>query len=106
MAQATYSIRLDQDKKAKFDKICDRLGLSASSAISVFVSQTVEDNGLPFLPHLKPSPSEYGILEEDKLSHDELMAVVQESLNSVDTGKTYSIEEAFDGIAEGRYARV
>lgn len=106
MAQATYSIRLDQDKKAKFDKICDRLGLSASSAISVFVSQTVEDNGLPFLPHLKPSPSEYGILEMDELSHDEFMKEVQKGIDSVEGGGGRPAKEVFEEVLRGEYARV
>ena len=45
MTQATYSIRLDRDKKAKFDEICNRLGLSASAAFSTFVNKTIEKRG-------------------------------------------------------------
>ncbi|MBQ8985287.1 type II toxin-antitoxin system RelB/DinJ family antitoxin [Candidatus Saccharibacteria bacterium] len=57
MTQATYSIRLDRDKKAKFDEICNRLGLSASAAFSTFVNKTIEKRGLPYeLTLEKPQP--------------------------------------------------
>lgn len=100
MTQGTYSIRLDQDKKAEFDKICDRLGLSASAAISTFINKTVEERGLPYELRLEPSPSDYGILEMDKLTHEEFMAEVQKGIDSAERGEEYSVDEVFNESPE------
>lgn len=98
MAQATYSIRLDKDKKKQFDKICERLGLSASAAFSTFVNKTIEKRGLPYELTLEPTPSDFGIVEMDKLTHEELMSEIQKGIDSAKTGRTYTTDEVFDSV--------
>ena len=95
MAQATYSIRLDKDKKTQFDEICDRLGLSASAAFSTFVNKTIEKRGLPYELTLEKTPADYGIIEADKLTHEELMAEIQKG---IDSGRGHSAEEMYASI--------
>ena len=101
MAQMTYSIRIDQDKKNQFDVICERLGLTASAAISTFINKTVEEQGLPYELKLKKTPSDYGIIEEDKLTHAELMAEIQKGMDSIDNGKYHTFDEARDHFVNG-----
>lgn len=48
MVQSTFSIRLDEDTKADMDSICDSLGMSMSSAFSVFAKAFVRARGFPF----------------------------------------------------------
>lgn len=96
MAQATYSIRLDKDKKNKFDEICARLGLSASAAFSTFVNKTIEKRGLPYELTLEPTPSEYGIIEMDKLTREEIISALQEGINS---GEGRRASEIFKNIS-------
>lgn len=106
MAQATYSIRLDENKKAEFDAICERLGLSASAAFSTFVNKVIEKRGLPYELTLEPRPSDYGIVEADNLTHEELMAEIQKGIDSAKNDKTYPAEEVFAEILGEEYEEI
>ena len=98
MAQATYSIRLDKDKKTQFDKICEQLGLSASAAFSTFVNKTIEKRGLPYELTLERTPSDYGIIEADKLTREELMAEIQKGIDSAKNDRTYTVSEVLEDV--------
>ena len=106
MAQATYSIRLDKDKKTKFDEICERLGLSASAAFSTFVNKTIEKRGLPYELTLEPTPANYGIIEADRLTREELMAEIQKGIDSANSSNTYPADEVFGSILGGEYEKI
>ena len=97
MAQATYSIRLDKDKKTQFDAICEKLGLSASAAFSTFVNKTIEKRGLPYELTLEPTPSSYGIIEADKLTREELMTEIQKG---IDSGEGHTATEVLESVLE------
>lgn len=45
---AQLNIRIDDDLKEQGDKLFSTLGLSFSTAFSIFVSQSVREGGLPF----------------------------------------------------------
>ena len=44
------NIRTDKEIKEQSDKIFAELGLTMTSAINMFLRQTINDNGLPFQP--------------------------------------------------------
>ncbi len=48
MASTNLNIRVDEDLKKKADALFDDLGLSMSSAITVFLRSGVDYNGIPF----------------------------------------------------------
>ena len=48
MAQANMTIRLDESDKRNFSAICENIGLSASTAINVFVKAVIKDKKIPF----------------------------------------------------------
>lgn len=48
MAQATFSIRMDEETKQRMDVLCDSLGVSMSAAFNVFARAFVRDGGFPF----------------------------------------------------------
>ncbi len=48
MANTTVNVRMDDKLKKKFDNICTKLGLSMTTAITIFVKKTIRENRLPF----------------------------------------------------------
>ena len=47
-AMATFQLRLDETLKQKADALFSSLGLDTSTAIRIFLSAAVENNGIPF----------------------------------------------------------
>ncbi len=48
MAQATFSIRMDEELKKQFDELCFDFGMSASTAFTVFAKAVVRERKIPF----------------------------------------------------------
>ena len=48
MAQATFSIRMDEGLKRQFDALCRDFGMSASTAFNVFARAVVRQRRIPF----------------------------------------------------------
>ncbi len=48
MAQATFSIRMDDKLKKDFDELCDDFGMSMSTAITIFAKAVVREKKIPF----------------------------------------------------------
>lgn len=48
MAQATFSVRMDEALKKQFDTLCSDFGMTASTAINVFARAVVRERRIPF----------------------------------------------------------
>lgn len=48
MAQATFSVRMDEVLKKQFDELCREFGMNASTAINVFARAVVRQRKIPF----------------------------------------------------------
>lgn len=48
MAQATFSVRMDENLKKQFDALCADFGMTASTAINVFARAVVRERKIPF----------------------------------------------------------
>lgn len=48
MAQATFSVRMDESLKKQFDSLCADFGMTASTAINVFARAVVRERKIPF----------------------------------------------------------
>lgn len=48
MAMTTISMRVDEDVKKKAQELYKSIGLDLSSAINLFLVQSIRVNGLPF----------------------------------------------------------
>jgi addiction module RelB/DinJ family antitoxin len=48
MAQATYSIRMDEVLKKQFDMLCSDFGMTASTAFNIFARTVVREKRIPF----------------------------------------------------------
>ena len=48
MAQTAMTVRLDDQLKESFDALCNQFGMSANTAINVFIRQVVRTRQIPF----------------------------------------------------------
>ncbi|MDO5331758.1 MAG: type II toxin-antitoxin system RelB/DinJ family antitoxin [Bacillota bacterium] len=48
MAQSTFSVRMDENLKKEFEKICNDFGMNMSVAINVFARAVVRERKIPF----------------------------------------------------------
>ncbi len=53
--KSRISARVDENVKRKAENIFEQMGLSTSSAISLFLNQVVSEQGFPFRPRLVPN---------------------------------------------------
>ena len=83
-------VRLDSDLKEKAEEILKQLGISPSSAITMFYSQIARSNGLPLDLQLPPS--------EEDLTPEELDAELEKGVRSIERGDFYTQEEMHEII--------
>lgn len=48
MAQATFSVRMDESLKKQFDSLCQDFGMNASTAINIFARAVIRQRRIPF----------------------------------------------------------
>lgn len=48
MAQTNLNIRMDEDLKSSFNRLCEDLGMSMTTAICVFARKAVAEQRIPF----------------------------------------------------------
>lgn len=48
MAQATFSVRMDESLKKQFDGLCQEFGMNATTAINIFARAVVRQRKIPF----------------------------------------------------------
>ncbi|ACL21590.1 addiction module antitoxin, RelB/DinJ family [Desulfitobacterium hafniense DCB-2] len=48
MAQTNINIRMDENLKQDFDRLCGELGLTMTTAFTIFAKTMVRQNGIPF----------------------------------------------------------
>lgn len=52
MAQTNLNIRIDENLKEQFDKLCNELGFNMSTAVNIFAKTMVRQQALPFVVSL------------------------------------------------------
>lgn len=58
MAQTILSVRMDDELKQNFDNVCNELGLTMSTAITMLAKKMTRENRLPFEVSIDPFYSE------------------------------------------------
>ena len=48
MAQGTLSIRMDNNLKEQFHRLCEDFGMSVSTAVTLFAKATLREQKIPF----------------------------------------------------------
>lgn len=51
MAQATFSVRMDETLKHQFDTLCADFGMNATTAFNIFARAVVRERKIPFEIH-------------------------------------------------------
>ncbi|WAV99493.1 type II toxin-antitoxin system RelB/DinJ family antitoxin [Oxalobacter aliiformigenes] len=76
MAQTTISVRMDDKLKQQFDYVCNELGLSMSTAITMLAKKMAREKEIPFDVSMDPF-----------FSHSN-MSALNESIGQMRGGKT------------------
>lgn len=58
MAQQAMTVRLDALMKSQFDALCEQFGMSANTAINIFVNAVVRSKSIPFSIKVKDEQEE------------------------------------------------
>ena len=77
MSQTTLNVRMDSSLKEQFDSLCADMGMTASTAVTVFVKKLVRERRIPFEIAASPDP----FYSESNLLH------LRESLAQLRQGK-------------------
>jgi addiction module RelB/DinJ family antitoxin len=48
MAQAVFSVRMDESLKKRFDALCQEFGMNSSTAFNIFARTVVRERRIPF----------------------------------------------------------
>ena len=56
MAQVAMTVRMDNQQKVIFDSLCEQFGMSANTAINVFVRAVIRSRSIPF--NISATPQE------------------------------------------------
>ena len=87
MAQTAMTVRMDNQQKAQFDKLCEQFGMSANTAINIFVKAVIRSKSIPFSIQAK---------EEDEVTA-KAKAALQYMCN---TAREHNIDMSLDEINE------
>ena len=87
MAQTAMTVRMDNQQKAQFDKLCEQFGMSANTAINIFVKAVIRSKSIPFSIQAK--------------EEDEVTAKAKTAFQYMcDTAREHNIDMSLDEINE------
>ena len=90
MAQTQVNIRMDEDVKRGFDQVCDALGITMSTAITILAKKMIREQRIPFEVSVDPFFS---------ASNTEALLRSKEQLEK---GQTTQVTlDALEGMADG-----
>ena len=92
---STVQVRIEDDLKAKSDQLFKDLGTDTTTAIRIFLTQAVAQNGFPFEIKRHTSVKNPYVY----LTEDELMAKLERSRKNADEG---NYKDAGNMVAEMR----
>ena len=95
-------VRIDTDLKNNAESILSQLGISPSSAIQMFYSQVVLNDGLPFVPRLPTTR----LRATDSLAREELGMELLRGASSVQQGEANSQDDAASAWEQANAARI
>lgn len=70
MSQTNVNIRMDEELKKQFDKFCNDIGMSMTTAICVFAKKAVKEQKIPFEITADPFYSTANIKRLEKAIQD------------------------------------
>ncbi|MBQ9887422.1 MAG: type II toxin-antitoxin system RelB/DinJ family antitoxin [Lachnospiraceae bacterium] len=94
MAQATFSVRMDDSLKTQFEQLCNEFGMNMTTAINVFARAVVRERRIPF-DIAAPKPD---VTRDEAMQA--FMAIREQSAKNFPEGM--SLEEINDEIRKPR----
>lgn len=82
MGDARLNMRVDETLKAEADQLFCDLGMSTTTAVTIFLEQSVRDRGLPFRPRLE-NPSSIQARKDAEEGNVERFSNVDDLLESL-----------------------
>ena len=98
MAQATFSVRMDENLKNQFDALCRDFGMNTSTAINVFARAVVRERRIPFEIFSGEPLSSRKPLFIDELTEDELNAELAKGYDDAVNGRVIPADKAFSDL--------
>ncbi len=84
--ESTISISIDNELKQKSDKLFEELGTDTTTAIKIFLKQSIADNGFPFEIRRKSTALQ-------PLSEEELLDKLKISRRHLEQGKARDADD-------------
>lgn len=78
MAQATITIRIDEDLKKQAERLFDEMGMNMTTAYTIFTKAVVRQGKIPFE------------ITANKIPNNETIKAIEDVENGVNLSKTYS----------------
>jgi DNA-damage-inducible protein J len=78
------SIRIDSHLRESASKLFDSMGLDMTTAVRMFLTQSVIDNGLPFRPQALPTATQEALTELEHLDDYPEYGTVDEMKRAID----------------------
>lgn len=86
MAQTSISIRMDAELKREFEQFCADVGMSMTTAFTVFAKKAVRENRIPFQ------------LDRD-IPNEETRRAIEEAKKGINlSGGFHSVEELMEAL--------
>ena len=87
MAQTTVSIRMDDDLKREFNQVCDDLGITMTTAVTILAKKMAREKRIPFEVSVDPFYNEKNMeyLKQglDQLSSGRVIRKTMEELEAM-----------------------
>lgn len=93
----TLNLRINPEVKENAEKILSQLGVSMSSAVTMFLNQVILTESIPFPIALPQVPSRVNL---DSMSQEELNTKLEKSLNDAFLRNTTDAKTAFKEFKE------
>lgn len=86
MAQATMTVRTDAAVKAQFTSLCEKFGMSANTAMNIFMRAVMESQSIPFQIGIKkevtPKQKLQQLLEENRATRENDPELTLDEINA------------------------
>lgn len=97
MSQATVSFRMDSKLKKNMDETCKKMGMTMTSAFTIFANKVVNEQRIPFEICNNPYPNIPCI---DNLTSEELDKEIRKGLDDIKAGRVVSHDELMKEMNE------
>ena len=96
MAQAAFSVRMDENLKRQFEGLCSDFGMNVTTAFTILAKAVVRERKIPFeISQLVARPKSI-----EEMSKEEFFFKLQEGLDSIEAGTGRPVEEVFSELRE------